>query len=436
MRLSQLFTKTARQASKDADSLNADLLVRAGFVQRTMAGVYSYLPLGLRVLRSIEVIVREEMDAIGGQEILMPCLSSQENWEKTGRWSSFDALFKVLATGQAAEGTQGALNPTHEEVVVPLMRPFLHSHKDLPFACYQIQTKFRRELRVKSGLLRGREFLMKDLYSFHCDATDLEHYYAVVQGAYSRIFERLRIGDRTYLTYASGGSFSQYSHEYQVLLSQGEDIIYISEAAKAKGKRIAINREIYRKGETVCPVTGDTAFREACASEAANIFKLGTKFSVPFKLHYTDEDGKSHPVVMGCYGMGISRLMGIITEAFADDEGLRWPLSIAPAVVHIVPLARGVDEKAYQEADALRIRLEERGIQTLFDDRLGSSPGVRLADADLIGVPFRVILSEKTLDRKVLEVKDRRTGEVVFITEDQLLSRCSSEVLGGGTVAP
>lgn len=433
MRLSQLFTKTARQAPKDADSRNADLLVRAGFVQRTMAGVYSYLPLGLRVLRNIEAIVREEMDALGGQELLLSALSSREAWECSGRWDTFDVLFRVPGAGEQ----EYALNPTHEEIVVPLVRHFVRSHKDLPFACYQIQTKFRNELRVKSGILRNREFLMKDLYSFHQDDACLERYYGRVQGAYARVFERLGLTERTYLTFASGGSFSPYSHEYQVLLPQGEDTIYISEAAEAVGKRIAINREMYRKGETVCPVTGDTAFREECASEAANIFKLGTKFSVPFKLQYTNEGGQSHPVVMGCYGIGISRLMGIIAEAFADDDGLRWPLSIAPAAVHIVPLARDVGEQAFKGADVLRARLEKRGLRTLFDDRLDSSPGVRLADADLIGVPFRVVFSAKTIDRKLLEVKDRWTGGVSFLTEEQFLPRLSSDgVLGGGAVAP
>ena len=421
MRLSRLFTKTARQAPNNADSLNADLLVRAGFVQQTMAGVYSYLPLGLCVLRKIEVAVREEMNALGAQELLLSALSSREAWERSGRWGTFDVLFHVPGAGDQ----EYALNPTHEEIVVPLVRHFVHSHRDLPFACYQIQTKFRNELRVKSGILRNREFLMKDLYSFHQDDACLERYYERVQEAYGRVFDRLGLAERTYRTFASGGSFSPYSHEYQVLLSQGEDTIYISEAAEARGQRIAINSEIYRKGETVCPVTGDTAFREACASEAANIFKLGTKFSVPFKLQYTDDGGQSHPVVMGCYGIGISRLMGIITEVFADDEGLRWPLSIAPAAVHIVPLAREVTEKAYKEAEELLARLEGRGICALFDDRLNASPGVRLADADLIGVPFRVVVSEKTLQKKKLEVKKRQVGETEWMTEKELIALCN-----------
>lgn len=263
MYVSQLFTRTSKETSADAASLNADLLTRAGFVHKTMAGVYSYLPLGLVVLRKIETIVREEMNAIGGQEILMSALSPKENWQKTNRWQGFDALFKLPAAGDS----EYALNPTHEEIVTPLVREFVSSYKDLPFGCYQIQTKFRNEPRAKSGVLRGREFLMKDLYSFHTDQEDLDAYYEVVHGAYDKIFDRLGLTDITYYTFASGGSFSQFSHEFQVVLPQGEDTIYISEEAEKKGMRIAINKEIFERGKTKCPVTGGTTFREVKASE-------------------------------------------------------------------------------------------------------------------------------------------------------------------------
>ena len=428
MRLSQLFTKTSKQSSTDAESKNADLLTRAGYIHKTMAGVYSYLPLGLRVLRNIENVVREEMNAMGAQELLLSALSSREAWQRSGRWDSFDVLFHVPGAGDQ----EYALNPTHEEIIVPLVQHFVHSYKDLPFSCYQIQMKFRNELRAKSGVLRNREFLMKDLYSFHRDDAFLDRYYERVQRAYTKVFERLGLAERTYLTFASGGSFSPYSHEYQVLLPHGEDTIYVSEAAEARGERIAINQEIYRKGETTCPVTGETAFREERASEAANIFKLGTKFSIPFALQYTDEDGKSHPVVMGCYGIGISRLMGIITEAFADESGLRWPFSLAPASVHIVSLARERGEQAYTEAEALEAHLGKRGIPTLFDDRIDLSTGSRLADADLLGMPFRVVLSPKTCARGQLEVKDRMTGEVSWMSEEELFRRCSPVVAKKG----
>lgn len=416
MLLSHLFTKTSKDKVADADSINAELLLRAGFISKTMAGVYSYLPLGLRIMRKIEQIVREEMDSIGGQEILMSGLSPKALWEQTGRWKGFEALFRMEGAGDQ----EYALNPTHEEIVVPLVKQFVHSYKDLPFSCYQIQTKFRNEPRVKSGVLRGREFSMKDLYSFHTDEKDLDTYYEKAKRAYGRVFERLELEERTYLTYASGGTFSKYSHEYQVLLPQGEDVIFVSEEAEKKGKRIAVNKEIFEKGKTVCPETGGTSFREERASEAGNIFKLGTRFSEPFKLTYTDDMGHVRPIIMGCYGMGISRLLGILAEAFADDDGLVWPASVAPAQLHIVPIAKTLKEEPFIQAKKLYDELVKSGKECLFDDRLNLSVGARLADADLIGVPKRLIISEKTLKDDSVEVKDRRTGKVVLVKKGEV----------------
>jgi prolyl-tRNA synthetase len=410
MYLSQLFTKTSKDTHADASSINADLLTRAGFIHKTMAGVYSYLPLGLVVLKKIEQIVREEMNAIGGQEILMSSFSPKQSWMTSGRWEGFDALFKVPAAGD----TEYGLNPTHEEIVTPLVKEFVQSYKDLPFGCYQIQTKFRREPRAKSGVLRGREFLMKDLYSFHTDQEDLDAYYEVVHGAYDKIFERLGLADMTYYTYASGGTFSKFSHEFQVVLPQGEDSIYVSVKAEKKGMRIAINKEIYKEGETQCPETGGKEFREEQASEAANIFKLGTKFSEPFDLQYTDAEGKQYPIPMGCYGIGVSRLMGIVTEAFADDNGMRWPENLCPAAVHIVPIAKTEEDPSFTEAVALYKKLIAAGTSAIIDDRLKVSVGARLADADLIGCPKRIVISPKTLDAEGAEVKDRMTGEVTM----------------------
>ncbi len=416
MFLSKLFTRTSKESASDADSINADLLTRAGFIHKTMAGAYSYLPLGYRVLHNIETVIREEMDAIGGQEILMSALSPKANWEKTKRWepADFDVLFRV----PAASDQEYALNPTHEEIVVPLVKEYVRSYRDLPFGCYQIQTKFRNEARAKSGILRGREFLMKDLYSFHTDQESLNEYYQVVQGAYEKIFERLGLSAKTYLTYASGGSFSKYSHEYQVVLPQGEDHIFISEEAEKKGMRIAINKEIYEEGTTVCPVTGGKEFREERASEAANIFKLGTKFSVPFDLTFTDQQGEKHPMIMGCYGMGVSRLMGILVEAMSDEHGMIWSSSIAPASMHIVPVAKSTEDEAYMKA--LELLQKHGAANSLFDDRLDLSVGARLADADLIGIPYRVLLSPKSLEQGGAEVKERATGEVRIVPLNEL----------------
>ena len=416
MYLSQLFTRTSKEEQSDASSINANLLTKAGFIHKTMAGSYSYLPLGLSVLRKIEHVVRSEMNAMGGQEILMSALSPKTNWVTTDRWEGFDALFKVPASGD----TEYALNPTHEEIVTPLVKDFVSSYKDLPFGCYQIQTKFRNEARAKSGVLRGREFLMKDLYSFHSDQESLDEYYEVVHGTYNTIFDRLGLIDKTYYTYASGGSFAKFSHEFQVVLTQGEDTIYISEEAEKKGMRIAINKEIFEAGVTVCPETGGKAFREETASEAANIFKLGTKFSEPFGLQYTDQEGKTYPMLMGCYGIGVSRLMGIMVEAFADEHGMRWTEAINPADLHIVPIAKSIDDEAYKQAVALYDRLSKEGRTAIFDDRLHVSVGARLADADLIGCPKRVVLSPKTLDANAAEVKDRMTGEVSLLPIDVL----------------
>jgi len=417
MLVSQLFTKTSKDAASDASSRNADLLTRGGYIHKTMAGVYSYLPLGLKVLRTIEQIVREEMNKVGGQEILMSGLAPKENWETTGRWDTVDVLYKI----KGADDHEYALNPTHEEVVSPLVCKFVQSYRDLPFAAYQIQTKFRNELRAKSGVMRGREFLMKDLYSFHADQEDLDRYYEVMQGAYDAVFERLGLSAKTYLTYASGGTFSKYSHEYQVVLPNGEDSIYISVEAEKKGMRIAVNKEIYEEGVTECPVTGGKTFREEKASEAGNIFKLSNKFSAPFGLQYTSKEGKKEDVVMGCYGIGISRLMGIVAEAYSDDSGLMWPAPLAPFDVHIVPIARTTDDEAFVAAMGLKRELEAMGKRVLLDDRTDASVGFKLADADLMGMPVRVVLSPKTLAEGQAEVKRRATGETAMIARTELL---------------
>jgi prolyl-tRNA synthetase len=397
MFLSRLFTKTSKESFSDADSVNADLLTRAGYVNKTMAGVYSFLPLGLRVLRKIENIIREEMDALGAQELLLCALSPKESWIKTDRWDSFDALFKV----PAHDDTEYGLNPTHEEIIVPIAKAFVQSYKDLPFGAYQIQTKFRNEPRAKSGILRGREFGMKDLYSFHATAESLDTYYEEVTNAYRTIFSRLGLADAMYLTTATGGTFSPFSHEFQIILPKGEDIIFVNEEEEKKGNRIAMNKEIYKN---------ENGFREERASEAANIFRLGTRFSKPFDLSFTDAGGSRNPVIMGCYGMGTTRLMGIVAEYFADKSGLVWPASIAPADLHIIPIAKSKDDESYKKA------LEyANGKNVLFDDRLHLSIGERLADADLIGAPARVVISPKTLEKGCVEIKNRRTGVIDLV---------------------
>jgi len=409
MRQSQLFTKTVKALPKDETSYNAQALIRAGFIDKVGAGIYSYLPLGKRVIDKICAIVREEMDAVGGQEILMTALIPKENLESTGRWENFDVLFRLA--GQ--DKKEYALGATHEEIVTPLAQKFILSYKDLPFAAYQIQTKFRNEKRAKAGLLRGREFLMKDLYSFHVDQADLDAYYEKVSDAYWRIFERLGLKDKTYLTYASGGSFSKYSHEFQTLSESGEDLIYACDKC-----RVAVNKEIIDEQDS-CPVCGNKDLVEKKAIETGNIFKLGTKFSAPFGVKYKDNTGTEQPVIMGCYGFGPSRVMGTIVEASHDDQGIIWPAAIAPYQVHLLSL--GSDP----EAAKLYEEFVRAGVAVLYDDR-DISAGAKFADADLIGCPYRVVISKKTLAADSAELKARAGGESELVKLDKLVKDLSA----------
>ena len=409
MRQSQLFTKTRKEAPKDEVAKNAQLLIRGGYIDKLAAGVYTYLPLGLRVLKKIEKIIRREMNAVGGEELLMPSFHPKELWEKTGRWNTMDDLYKVTDSS----GREVALGPTHEEVVTPLVGSFISSYRDLPVYVYQFQNKFRMELRAKSGILRGREFIMKDFYSFHRDEKDLAEYYEKMKGAYKRIFERAGIGEETYLTFASGGSFSKYSHEFQMVTDAGEDVIYICDRCK-----VAINKEV--KGEQPdCPSCGSSELREAKAIEVGNIFELKTKYAEPFGLSYTDEEGKSQPIQMGCYGIGLGRLMGSVVEAFGDDRGIVWPAAVAPFRYHVVCLAPD-DAEVAQAADELYASLTKKGIDVLYDDRAGISAGEKFADSDLLGIPTRIVVSKKTLAAGKFEVKERKTGEVLMLTKEEI----------------
>lgn len=405
MKYSNLFGKTSKTAPHDADSVNAKLFAQGGFVAKQMAGVYNFLPLGLRVLTKIQNIIREEMNAVGGQEILMPALTQEENYAQTGR-NKMDILFKTEGEG----GAKMVLNPTHEEAVTPLAQKYVFSYRDLPLAVYQIQNKFRNEPRAKSGLLRGREFNMKDMYSFHVSKEDADKYYEKVKQAYLKIYERLGIGDITVLTYASGGAFSKYSHEFQTLAEVGEDTIYYCEKC-----RVAVNKEIIGE-QGVCPECGNKKLQERQAIETGNIFKLGDKFSKPFGFVFKDKDGRDKPVEMACFGMGPSRIMGALAEVFHDDKGIIWPKSVAPYQVHLVSL--GADENVKKEAKKLYEKLLAKGVEVLYDDREVGA-GEKLADADLIGAPLRLVVSKKTLEKKSVEAKerDKQEAEMVKLSE-------------------
>jgi len=405
-----LFGKTLRESPKDEQSVNARLLVQAGYAEKLMAGVYSFLPLGLRVLNKIEQIIREEINAIGGQELLLPALHPREPWEQTGRWETVDDLYKLTDSS----GRDFALGATHEEVITPLVKRDIFSYRDLPLALYQFQTKFRMELRAKSGLLRGREFLMKDLYSFHASEKDFQSYYEKAKEAYKKIFSRLGIGDKTVLTFASGGSFSKYSHEFQTLTTAGEDTIYLCENC-----RVAVNAEIISE-QKVCPECGRAKdeLKIAKAIEVGNIFPLKTRFSDSFRLTYKDEAGQDQPVIMGCYGIGLGRVMGAIVEVHHDDEGICWPKSVAPYQVHLVRL--GDEPEIVKQADTLYEKINKLGSEVLYDDREISS-GVKLKDADLIGLPLRVIVSAKTVAAGKFEYKQRAADKTALSSDIKVL---------------
>lgn len=399
MKQSALFTKTLRAAPGDEITANAIFLIRGGFIDKLMAGVYSYLPLGWRVLKKIENVIREEINTIDGQEVFMPSLQPKENWEKTGRWLSMDDLYKVKDSG----GREYALGPTHEEVVVPLVQKFINSYKDFPFYVYQFQNKFRMELRSKSGILRGREFIMKDLYSFHLSEADLEDYYRKATQAYFNIFRRVGLGEKTYLTFASGNSFSKYSHEFQTVTSAGEDIIHICQKCAQ-----AINDEIKSEIKE-CSNCGCDKFKTARAIEVGNIFKLKDRYTNPFNLVVKDKNGKNIKAIMGCYGIGLGRVMGAIVELHHDEDGIIWPSQVAPFLVHLIGLggARNEAEKVYSQ-------LKKSGTEVLFDDR-DVSAGEKFKDADLIGIPFRVVVSEKTIEKNKAEIKKRSEKEIKLV---------------------
>ncbi|OHA04312.1 MAG: hypothetical protein A2934_01820 [Candidatus Sungbacteria bacterium RIFCSPLOWO2_01_FULL_47_10] len=413
MRQSRLFGKTLREDPKDEVSINAKLLERGGFVYKTMAGVYDYLPLGFRVLRKIESIIREEIDAVGGQELFLTALQPRDRWEKTKRW---DALKDIMYQFKDKSGREMGLAATHEEALAEISTRSIFSYRDLPLFVYQIQTKFRDEPRAKSGLIRGREFLMKDLYSFHRDEASLNEFYEKADGAYRSIFKRC--GLTAYVTEASGGTFTkQFTHEYQVLSDAGEDwTVYCGHCGYAQNKEISS-----LKDDDTCPKCGDV-MKMARSIEVGNIFKLGTKFSEAFGLLYADEKGEKRPVVMGSYGIGPGRLLGTIVEVHNDERGILWPESISPFRVHLIEIPGKMSpETVKKEAEKMYGDLVAKGAEVLYDDRVGLSAGEKFADADLIGIPWRVVISEKTLEKKGVEVKKRGEKAAIVMKEKDFL---------------
>ena len=413
MRQSHLFTKTQKEAPANEVAKNAQLLIQAGYIYKNMAGAYSFLPLGLRVLENINTIIREGMDAIGGQELHMPSLQEDRLWKLSDRWDEdkVDVWFK---TELQAGGTVG-LAWTHEEVITDLMRQYVSSYKDLPLFAYQIQTKFRNEMRAKSGIMRTREFLMKDMYSFCANQEQHDAFYESAAVAYMKIFNRLGIGDETYKTFASGGAFTKFSHEFQTLAEAGEDVVYVN-----KEKGIAVNEEVLEETDlSELGVTKDELTKYK-SIEVGNIFSLGTKFSESIGLEVNNEHGEKQPVIMGSYGIGPARAMGTIVDLLSDDKGIVWPAAVAPYQLHLVGL-NGDDSEIKDWTDGVYAALKARGVSVLYDDR-EARPGEKFADSDLLGMPYRVVMSKKGKEAGTFEVVTRATGEVRNLTEEELFA--------------
>lgn len=418
MRQSHLFTKTRKEAPKDEVSKNAQLLIRAGYIHKEMAGVYAMLPLGLHVFNNIIRVIREEMNAIGGQELSMTALQDPAPWKATGRWdeSALDVWFKTALKG----GGEVGLGPTHEEPITRLLTEYLSSYRDLPFAVYQFQTKFRNELRAKSGIMRTREFVMKDMYSFSKSEEEFRKFYEIAAGAYKKVFERVGLGDQTYRTFASGGSFSKFSDEFQTLSEAGEDTIYVHE-----GKKIAVNKEVYE--DEILEELGlkKDELVEKKAIEVGNIFPLSTRFSDALNLKFKDETGEMVSPVMGCYGIGPARVMGTVAELLSDEKGLVWPEEIAPFRVHLIELSNG-NQDVSDDAKEVYDALAQAGVEVLWDDRPSVRAGEKFADSDLMGLPWRVVVSEKTLASGKYECVERKSGKTVHLSLDELLKDASS----------
>ena len=405
MKLSHSFIKTLRDAPKDESARSAQFLIRAGYVHKELAGVYDYLPLGLRTLNNIENIIREELNKIGCEEVRMSALQNPALWEKTGRWSDqeVDIWFKT----ELSAGGELGLAPTHEEPMTDMLKTYIKSYKDLPLYVYQFQTKFRNELRAKSGIMRTREFLMKDLYSFSADEESHNEFYHKVEDAYKRIYERVGLGDCTYQTFASGGIFSKFSHEFQTVIPVGEDTIYYN-----KDKSVVLNEEVKLPEvmEELGVKEGD--LESARAAEVGNIFTLKYKYSDPLDLKFNDKEGKEQTVFMGCYGIGVSRVMGVIAEKYADDKGLVWPAEVAPYYMYVVPIG--------EEGTKVATKLESKFPESILLDDRDARPGEKFGDAELMGIPFRVVISDKTLAEGKVEQLDRQTGEQKLLTLDDL----------------
>lgn len=411
MRVSKLFTKTSKTIPGDETSKNAQLLIQAGYVYKIMAGVYAYTPLGLRVVEKIKQIVREEMNAVDGQELIMTSLQNPETWKITSRWN--DDVVDVWFKSKLKDDSDVGFGWSHEEPIMEMMQHYIHSYRDLPTSVYQFQTKLRNELRAKSGIMRGREFVMKDMYSLHATAEDLDQYYNKVIETYKKAYERLGLGDDTYVTFASGGAFTKFSHEFQTVCEAGEDILYLH-----REKNIAVNEEVLDDAVAELGIDKNELERVKSA-EVGNIFNFGTEKAEQMGIYFTDKDGEQKPLYLASYGIGITRVMGVIVEKFADDEGIVWPENVAPYRVYLVRI--GGDE-AVKHADELYSELTSQGIEVLYDDR-DERPGAKFADSELLGIPHRITVSDRLIEAEKYEYTPRASGETSQLTRSELLAK-------------
>lgn len=415
MKRTELFTKTSKTVPADETSLNAKLLIKAGYVHKEMAGVYAYLPLGLRTLEKIKAIIREELNAIGGEELLMTNLQPKAVWQTTGRWD--DKMVDIWFKTKLQTGEDIGLAWSHEEPIMNMLRDYVHSYKDLPVAVYQFQTKLRNELRAKAGIMRGREFLMKDMYSVHATKDDLEQFYNSVIEAYKRIYGRLGIGDLTYVTFASGGAFTKYSHEFQTICDAGEDWLYLD-----RENNVAVNEEVL--DDAVRDLKLDrNKLEKVRSAEVGNIFNFGTEKAEQMGITFADRDNAQKPFYYGSYGIGVTRVMGVIAELFSDDRGLVWPDNIAPYRVYLVTI--GTDPAVLEQGQKVYDQLQSAGVDVLWDDRVDARPGGKFADGDLMGIPHRVVISPKTIAAGALEYKGRTAESSENLSLEQLIDKLS-----------
>jgi len=438
MKQSQLFCKTKKEAPKDAVVISHQYLIRGDFIEQTISGVYRFLPLGFRVLKKIEKIIREEMLNLGAQEVLLPALQDKKLWLETNRWQTIDPpLFRLLDRHQK----ETALGPTHEEEIVDIVRKRVKSYQDLPFSLFQIQNKFRNEIRASGGLLRQREFLMKDLYSFHSNKKDLINFYNKIKKSYFKIFKRCELKVR-YVEASSGTIGGELSHEFMVVAEPGEDRILICSKC-GYGANIEKLSERIKK----CPKCGGILEKKN-SIEVGHIFYLGTKYSKAMSANFQDQDGKEKPILMGCYGIGLPRLMATIVEIHHDEKGMIWPKEVAPFQVHLIQIPSPAESRAKVKMSSKRINplltpslslgrtkfsspensrpvqlaaeklykdLIKENIEVLYDDRVDKSAGEKFTDCDLIGIPMRLVISERTLKQNCAELKNRGAKKTKLI---------------------